>query len=82
MWQTYNQLINALDSEFDVLLHASKEQLASIVDVKLAEVIIKNRQQQIEIRPGFDGVYGTPILSAAQKDSTKQRSISDFKIPL
>ncbi|MBS3117448.1 DNA helicase UvrD [Candidatus Woesearchaeota archaeon] len=82
VWQTYNQLINALDSEFDVLLHASKEQLASIVDVKLAEVIIKNRQQQIEIRPGFDGVYGTPILSAAQKDSTKQRSISDFKIPL
>jgi len=65
-WQIYNKFIGELGSEFFVLLHATKEKLAR-VDNKLAEIILKNREGKISVKPGYDGVYGQASLAETQK---------------
>ena len=35
-----------------------KEKLVLFVDEKIAEMIIRNRNGDLEVVPGYDGVYG------------------------
>ena len=65
-WQIYNKFIDEFGSEFNVLLHEEKERLARI-DEKLAEIILKNREGKIPVKPGYDGVYGQASLAETQK---------------
>ncbi|MBR9676540.1 DNA helicase UvrD [Candidatus Woesearchaeota archaeon] len=62
VWQTYNKLISAFKNENNILLSTSKEELIKTVDEKLAELIIKNREGKIKVKPGYDGVYGVPLI--------------------
>ena len=44
-----------------------KEQFsAKNVDGKLIELILKNRQGRINVKPGYDGVYGVAELGEKQ----------------
>ena len=61
VWAIYNQFLAIFKNELNVLLEASYEELAKI-DVKIADVIIKNRKGEIKVKPGYDGVYGVPLL--------------------
>jgi uncharacterized protein (TIGR00375 family) len=61
--QTTSKLIQKFGSEFNVLLYAPFKELKKVVKEKLAELIIKNREGRIKVDPGYDGVYGKPILS-------------------
>lgn len=61
-WEVYQKLIKRFGTEFAVLLDATQEQLTGVVDAPLADVILKNRRQQIQVKPGYDGVYGIPII--------------------
>ncbi|OGH59508.1 MAG: hypothetical protein A2725_01660 [Candidatus Magasanikbacteria bacterium RIFCSPHIGHO2_01_FULL_33_34] len=54
----YNKLINSLGGEFFVLLNASFEQIKKVSDKKVAETIIKAREGDIFISPGYDGKFG------------------------
>ncbi len=65
-WQIYNQFIEKLGNEFNVLLKADEKELA-IIDKKLAGVIMQNREGKIKVKPGYDGVYGEALLSERQK---------------
>jgi len=56
------KLIERFGSEFNVLLETPFNDLKKIVKEKLAEIIIKNREGKIKVDPGYDGVYGKPIL--------------------
>jgi PHP family Zn ribbon phosphoesterase len=82
VWDTYNKLTKEFKDEFNILLNVSFGDLKKIVDEKLAEVIIKNREDKITIKPGFDGVYGKLILNGEvpveQKKQPSQRSLGDF----
>lgn len=73
-WEIYNQLITAFGNEFRILLEVSEDELKKIVDEKLAKVIIKNRNQQIKVKPGFDGEYGIPIIEGQKSKSIKEES--------
>ncbi|MEM4245147.1 MAG: endonuclease Q family protein, partial [Candidatus Nanoarchaeia archaeon] len=46
VWQEYNKLINHFGSEFEVLLFASYDELKKVTDVKVANVILKNRNHE------------------------------------
>lgn len=62
VWELYNRLIDRFGSEFNILLNVEKNELAKTVDERLAEFIIKNRNGELKIEPGYDGVYGKIML--------------------
>ena len=62
-WKIYNELIEKFGNEFNILLRTEKEKLAQIIKNNLLlELIIKNGQGKIKVRPGYDGVYGIPLI--------------------
>jgi len=75
IWNAYNKIIEKY-SEFDVLLELSPEQLKEIMDTKLINVILQNREGKIKVKPGYDGMYGVPILDVVY--DKKQKSLMDF----
>lgn len=82
-WEIYNKLISAFGNEFKVLLETEKEKLASVVNENIAEIIIKNRNGEIRIIPGYDGVYGKPVLDEGDVQAQtqifrKQKSLDQF----
>ena len=87
-WQAYNALIERFGNEFNVLLEAAESELKKVVDEKLAAAIMKNREGKIKVEPGYDGVYGKPILNGSSKGSgsgikaaaikRKQKGLSEF----
>lgn len=77
-WATYAEL-QKLGSEFDVLLNTSKEDIAKATDEKLAEYIIKNRNGQIKVIPGYDGIYGYPVLD--EKNPPKPKPFKEVDKP-
>ena len=49
--------------EFEILLFVSKEDLLSKeLESGLVDLIIKNREGKIKVKPGYDGEYGEAIL--------------------
>jgi len=67
VWAIYNSLIEAFGNEFNILLDVPKEEFINKgVDVKLIDLILKNRAQKIKVKPGYDGVYGQALLEEKQ----------------
>lgn len=66
-WEIYNSLIKEFGNEFDILLKIPKEKLIQGSDEKLADLILKNREGKIKVKPGFDGEYGVALLGEKQE---------------
>ncbi|MFH1332298.1 MAG: endonuclease Q family protein [archaeon] len=77
VWQEYNKLIGSFGSEFNVLLFTPLEDLKKVTDEKIADVITRNRNHEIEISPGYDGVYGEPVLGGVGVKKN-QKNLLDF----
>ena len=78
VWEVYNNLISKFGNEYNIMLNVSKEDLIKIIDEKLANIIIKNREGKLKIQPGYDGVYGKILLDQNEIVKKKQKSLSDF----
>ncbi len=70
VWEEYYKLVNEFENEFNVVLEAEENKLKKITKEKIAENIIRNRNQKIPFKPGYDGVYGVPIFE--EKESVKE----------
>ena len=67
VWGVYNNLIKDFGNEFNILLNVSKEDLIRAnVNEKLIDLILKNRDGKIKVKPGFDGEYGVAVLGEKQ----------------
>ena len=84
-WEIYNNLLNRFGTEFNILLNASESDMKKIVKEELANAIIKNREGKVQVKPGFDGLYGVPffgneIVDEKNTDIKKgpQKSLGDF----
>ncbi|MBU0756749.1 MAG: endonuclease Q family protein [Nanoarchaeota archaeon] len=66
-WSIYNSLQDAFGNEMKILLETPAQDLARVVDEKLVSAIIANREQKIRVVPGYDGVYGVPVLDDNQE---------------
>lgn len=87
VWSIYNNLIEQFKDEYTVLIDASQEAMAKIVESRIAEAIVNVREGKIHVIPGYDGVYGQPVFSEAEKNVEKlekpkavkkQRSLFEF----
>ena len=81
VWQVFYALVNG-KTEIEVLLETPYEELRSRSNEKLAESIIKNREGKIKIKPGYDGVYGIPIIDEAEEQEyvkETEKIISKYK---
>ncbi len=75
VWGIYNQLISAFGSEFSTLLDAPASSLEKTATKEIAQAIMANREGKINIEPGYDGIYGKPIIKAMEK---KQKGLGAF----
>ncbi|MGC8479345.1 MAG: endonuclease Q family protein [Candidatus Micrarchaeia archaeon] len=78
--ETYNNLIKTFGTEFNLLLNADIEKINSC-DVNLGKAIDSIRSGKINIKPGYDGVFGIiDILSREPNEKNKgyQKTIQEF----
>jgi len=82
VWNIYNPLIAKFGDEYSVLLDAPEQEMAQIVEPRIAEAIVRVREDKAKVIPGYDGVYGELAILEEQQDVShhkpKQKSMSDF----
>ena len=82
VWNSYNPLIAKFGDEYTVLMDASQEEMAKIVDPKIAEAIVRVREEKAKVIPGYDGVYGQLVIFDEKQEQShqkpKQKSMADF----
>jgi len=92
VWKIYNSLISRFGDEYTVLLNASFDEMIKVVDVSIAEAVIRIREERVKVIPGYDGVYGQIRFFQEEKDvgneqflnktlkktRKRQRSLSDY----
>jgi len=67
VWNLYNSLIENFETEFNILLNVSEgEFVKKDINPKLIELIIKNREEKIKVKPGYDGEYGKAVIGEKQ----------------
>jgi uncharacterized protein (TIGR00375 family) len=86
VWKNYKLLVEKFGDEYKVLIDAPLEALAKAVDAPVAQAIVKVRNGDAKVTPGYDGVYGQLVLgvdapAAKPKPSVatvKQLNMTDF----
>jgi uncharacterized protein (TIGR00375 family) len=84
VWSIYNRLIAKFGNEYTVLIDASKDEMSTIVDPKIAEAILRVREDKAQVTPGYDGVYGQLNLLDEDKavemrvSKVSQRSLTEW----
>jgi uncharacterized protein (TIGR00375 family) len=83
VWSIYTPLIKKFGDEYTVLIDASKQEMEKIVDSRIAEAIVRVREEKAKVIPGYDGVYGQLVIfDQKQEDSAQhkpqQKSMADF----
>jgi uncharacterized protein (TIGR00375 family) len=67
----YLRLIERGGSEFRILLDLSEEELNSFMEDRLVDGIMRVRQGLIQVKPGYDGVYGEVKIFGEKASSQK-----------
>jgi uncharacterized protein (TIGR00375 family) len=84
VWEIYNALVSRFGDEYTVLIDASMEEMSKIVEFKIADAIVRVREEKVKVTPGYDGVYGQLVISEGteknkpKREPIKQRSLADF----
>ncbi len=72
VWDVYNILIREFGDEFNVLIDVSADELGRVTNnAKLAELILKNREGKIKVKPGYDGVYGVALAEGKAEEQRR-----------
>ena len=67
-----------------MLMDASKEAIAEVVDFAIADAVLRVRAGSVRVVPGYDGVYGKLDLNAVgsaeegRRGSVRQLNLADF----
>jgi uncharacterized protein (TIGR00375 family) len=82
VWSIYSPLIAKFGDEYTVLMDAPKQEMEKIVDSRIAEAIVRVREEKARVIPGYDGVYGQLVIfdekQEVNQQKPKQRSMADF----
>ncbi len=74
----YERLVERGGSEFQILLDATPEELASFAPPRVLEAIIRMRQGRVSILPGHDGVYGKISLFPEEGEEKPKEQLKLF----
>jgi uncharacterized protein (TIGR00375 family) len=73
---TYDKITSHFGNEFRILLELPEKDLLASMEQKIARAVIKVREEKVEIRPGYDGVYGQILIPEEKPDKvTVQKSL-------
>ena len=84
VWEVYNLLIGKFGDEYTVLMDAPMEEMSQIVEPKVAEAIVRVREEKVHVTPGYDGVYGQIVIfeepnkPQPKQEPIKQRRLADY----
>ena len=84
VWEVYNLLVGKFGNEYTVLMDAPVKEMSQIVEPKVAEAIVRVREEKVHITPGYDGVYGQLVIfeepneAEPKKEPIKQRRLADY----
>jgi len=73
----YNSILNKMGTEFKVLFELPEEKIKSECPSRIAQGIINARNRDIEVIPGYDGVYGT-VKVFKEKEEKKEKQLELF----
>jgi uncharacterized protein (TIGR00375 family) len=62
IWDEYLKLVGVFGTEVEVLLNAPLEKVAEVGGAALARLIGMMRRGELQVIPGYDGVYGRLVL--------------------
>jgi len=65
----YERLTAKLGSELEILLDISDEELRRVCPPPVCEAILKVRCEEVQVEPGYDGVYGKVHISTPSKSA-------------
>ncbi len=73
----YQNLIKKFGNEFEVLLNTPYQNLEAVTLSEIAEGIIRVRQGNVQVEPGYDGVFGKIRIFSQeeQKELSKQSTL-------
>lgn len=71
----YMELVNRCGSEFNILLRMSEEGLKKELPQKIADGVIRVREEKVNILPGYDGEYGTIKIFGPEEVGEKQLTL-------
>ncbi len=74
----YLRMIQELQNEFHILFDASEEMLRKHANPKVAEGILRVRQGQIKVRPGYDGEYGKVQIFGGEETVSQEKQMELF----
>jgi PHP family Zn ribbon phosphoesterase len=66
--QEYLRIVEKV-SEFEVLIETNEATLKQLTTPEIAENIMKMRQKEVEIKPGYDGIFGTIKIKSNKRKS-------------
>jgi uncharacterized protein (TIGR00375 family) len=86
VWRNYSLLVEKFGDEYTVLIDTPLEALATMVDAPIAQAIVKVRNGEAKVTPGYDGVYGQLVLGVKTpavkpryaRVTIKQTNMADF----
>jgi uncharacterized protein (TIGR00375 family) len=66
VWAKYYEILKAGENEFDILLNVPEDDLLKAAEKDIVDLIMKNRRGELTIKPGYDGVYGVPVIDGKE----------------
>jgi uncharacterized protein (TIGR00375 family) len=76
IWEEYNKLVTEKTTEFDILLNMPITKIAEKTSQEFADILAKNRAGNIEVKGGYDGVYGVPLLTEQDIAENKKQEVT------
>ena len=67
----YRMAISKFGTEFEIILRAKRDDLEKNLPKRIAEGILRMRQGQVIVLPGFDGEYGRISLFSKEENQAK-----------
>jgi len=84
VWEIYNAMVARFGNEYTVLIDASEEEISKITEPRIAEAVVRVREEKVKVMPGYDGVYGQLVIFREQEiapkkiEKVRQQSLADF----